>query len=297
MASSTSLNPGDANRLFLEAYVSGFQTYSPKYPYIFSERVPQRVDEKFGVTASGGYIPSVAEGAAFPQVDITQVGTKTYSQVSYKEALPITTLMKAFDNYGVVIEEASKQGYRARLTMDKVGAEVLNNAFTSETTWDGAYLYSASHSIGQTGSTQSNLVTGQLTESTLNTAITNLRNMKDHNNQVMGLTPKTLVVAPAFAKKAFELTASQGSPESANRNSNFFNTLGLNVVVWEQLSDSDSFFVMADKMFTYFRYLVGIAPKMEFIRRPETGNQEYQCEFAVTAGCPDYLGTFGSSGV
>jgi hypothetical protein len=296
MSATTSLNTADANRLVLEAYVSGWQTYAPKYGYIFSERVPSRKDEKFSVTASGGMIPTVAEGAAFPQVDITQVGTKTYSQLVYKEALPVTSLMKAFDNYGVVTEEASKQGYRARLTMDKVGADVLNGAFATETTWDGAYLYSASHSIGNTGVTQSNLGTGQLTESTLNTAITALRNMKDHNNQVMGLTPKTLVVAPAFAKKAFELTASQGSPESANRNSNFFNTLGLQTVVWEALTDSDSWYLMADKMFTYFRYLVGIAPKMEYIRRPETGNYEFQCEFAVTAGCPDYLGTYASAG-
>lgn len=296
MASTTSLNSADANKLVLEAYVSGWMTYQPKYPAIFTEREPQRVDERFSVTASGGYIPSVDEAASFPQVNIAQVGIKTYSQAVYKEALPVTELMKRFDNYGVVIEEASKQGYRARLTMDRVGANILNNAFTSETTWDGEYLFDSDHEIGQTGSTQSNLLTGQLTESNLNTAITNLRNMKDHNNQVMGLTPRTLVVSPTFAKKAFELTASQGAPESANNNSNFFNTLGLNVVVWEQLTDSDAWFLMADKMFTYFRYLVGIAPKMEFVRRPETGNYEYQCQFSVVAGCPDYLGAFGSRG-
>lgn len=296
MAASTSLNQADANKLVLEAFMSGWQTYVPKYPYIFNERTPERVDEKFSVTASGGYIPAVAEGAAFPQVNIAQVGTKTYSQVEYKESLPITRLMQIFDNYGVIIEEASKQGYRARLTMDRVGANILNNAFTTETTWDGLSLYNAAHLIGSTGVTQSNAVTGQLTESNLNTAITNLRNMKDQNNQVMGLTPRTLVVAPAFAKKAFELTASQGAPESANRNSNFFNTLGLSVVVWEQLSDSDAWFLMADKMFTYFRYLVALPPQMEYIRRSETGNYEYQCQFDVTAGCPDYLGTEGSSG-
>lgn len=296
MAASTSLNTSDANKLVLEAYMSGWMTYVPKYPAIFTEREPQRKDEKFSVTASGGYIPQTAEGAAFPQVNIAEVGTKTYSQLEYKEALPITKLMQRFDNYGVVIEEATKQGYRARLTMDQVGANVLNNGFGTETTWDGLSLFNASHLIGSSGATQSNDIAGQLTESTLNTAITNLRNMKDHNNQVMGLTPRTLVVAPAFAKKAFELTQSQGAPESANRNSNFFNTLGLNVVVWEQLSDSDSWFLLADKMFTYFRYLVSIPPTMEYIRRPDNGNYEYQCQFNVTAGAPDYLGAFGSDG-
>lgn len=296
MAASTSLNPADANRLVLEAFSSGWMTYQTKYQYIFNEMKPQRVDEKLSVTASGGDIPSVAEGASFPQVNIAQVGTKTLSQATYKEALPVTTLMKEFDNYGVVIEEASKQGYRGRVTMDKIGANVLNNSFGTETVWDGLAVYAATHSVGSTGTTQSNLVTGQLTESTLNTATTNLRNMVDHNNQKMGLTPKTLVVSPSFAKKAFELTASQGSPESANRNSNYFNTLGLNVVVWELLTDSDAWFLFADKAFTRFRYFVGVSPKMEYIRRPETGNFEYQLEFSAVAGAGDYLGTQASAG-
>jgi len=204
MASTTSLNAADANKLVLEAFTSGWLTYQPKYPAIFTEREPQRVDEKFAVTSSGGFIPAVAEDASFPQVNIAQVGTKTYSQAVYKEALPVTELMKRFDNYGVVIEEASKQGYRSRLTLDRVGANVLNNAFGTETTWDGLSVYNNSHTVGSTGSTQDNLLTGQLSETTLNNAIVLLRNMKDQNNQVMGLTPRTLVVSPTFAKKALE---------------------------------------------------------------------------------------------
>lgn len=295
--STTSLNTADVNKLVLEAFSSGWRNYTPKYQYIFTEMAPERLDEKFSVTASGGDIPQVAEGASFPQVNIQQVGTKTLTQNTYKEALPITTLLQRFDNYGVVIEEAQKQGYRARLTMDRIGANILNNAFTTETVWDGKAIYSATHNIGNTASTQSNLVTGQLADSTLNTAQIQLRNQVDQNNQAMALLPRTLVVSPSFAKKAFELTESQGSPESANRNSNFFNTLGLQVVVWELLTDSDAWFLFADKTFTRFRYLVAIPPRTEYIRRPETGNYEYQLEFAVVAGAPDYLGTEASSGL
>ena len=294
---TTSMNQSDVNKLVLEAFSSGWKNYTPKYQYIFTEMAPERKDEKFSVTASGGDIAQVSEGASFPQVNIEEVGSKTLSQLSYKEALPITTLLQRFDNYGVVIEEASKQGYRARLTMDRLGANVLNNAFGTETVWDGLAIFNGSHQVGKTGFTQSNLITGQLSDSTLNSAQIALRKMKDHNNQEMALLPRTLVVAPEFAKKAFELTASQGAPESANRNSNFFNTLGLNVVVWELLTDSDAWFLLSDKTFTRMRYLVAIPPKVEYIRRPETGNYEYQLEFAMKAGCPDYLGLTGSAGV
>ncbi len=293
---NTALNPSDVNKLVLEAFTSGWRTYTPKYPYIFDEREPQRKDEKFSITASGGDISQVAEGASFPQVDITEAGTKTISQLEYKEALPVTELLRRFDNYGVVVEEASKQGYRARLTMDRVGANLISNAASTTTVWDGHPLAYATHHIGVTGTTQDNTVSGALTESTLNTAIINLRKMKDHNGQEMALMPRTLLVPANLAKKAFELTASQGSPESANRNSNFFNTLGLNVVVWELLTSTTQWALLGDKVFTRFRYLVSIPPKVEYVRRPETGNYEYQLQFDMGAGCADYLAYINSAG-
>lgn len=295
--STTSLNQSDVNKLVLEAFTSGWKNYEPKYQYIFTEMSPQRKDEKFSVTASGGDITQVAEGAAFPQVNIQEAGTKTISQLEYKEALPVTELLRRFDNYGVITEEAAKQGYRARLTMDRIGANLITNAAGTTTVWDGNPLAYATHSVGVTGTTQSNVVSGALTESTLNSAQIALRKMKDHNGQEMALMPRTLLVPANLAKKAFELTASQGSPESANRNSNFFNTLGLNVVVWELLTSTTQWLLLSDKVFTRLRYLVGIPPKVEFVRRPETGNYEYQLQFDCAAGAADYLGIEHSTGV
>lgn len=289
--SNTSLNAGDVNRLVIEAFTSGWQTYTPKYQYIFTERDPERFDEKISVTASGGDIPVVAQGGSFPQVNIAEVGEKTFSQVDYKESLPITTLLRRFDNYGVVMEEASKQGYRARLTMDRVGANILNNSFTTATVWDGLSIYNAAHQVGQTGTFQSNLVTGPLSDQVLNVMEYTLGLQQDQNGQTMALIPRTFVVPLQLRKKAFELTASQGAPESANRNSNFHNTLGMEVVPWELLTSTTSCFLFSEKMFNRFRYFVSIPPTIEYVRIPSNGNYEYQLEFAMVAGAGDYLGT------
>jgi hypothetical protein len=289
--SNTALNPGDVDRLVLEAFTSGWLTYTPKGQFVFTDRDPERFDEKISVTASGGDIPVVAQGASFPQVDITEVGQKTFSQVDYKESLPITTLLRRFDNYGVVMEEASKQGYRARLTMDRVQANILNNAFTTSTVWDGLSIYNAAHQIGITGFTQSNIVVGPLGDNTLNNMEIALGLQNDQNNQVMALIPRTFVVPLALRKKAFELTASQGAPESANRNSNFHNTLGMEVVPWELLTSTTSCFLFSEKLFNRFRAFVSIPPTIEYVRIPSNGNYEYQLEFAMVAGAGDYLGT------
>ena len=68
------MNLSDVNKLVLEAYSSGWRNYTPKYQFIFTEMAPERKDEKFSITASGGDIPNVAEAAAFPQVNIEEVG-------------------------------------------------------------------------------------------------------------------------------------------------------------------------------------------------------------------------------
>lgn len=294
--SNTALNPADVDRLVIEAFTSGWETYTPKYQYIFTEMDPERFDEKVSITASGGFIPTVAQGADFPQVNIQEVGEKTFTQLDYKEALPITTLLRRFDNYGVVMEEAAKQGYRARLTMDLVGANVMNNAFTTSTVFDGLSIYNASHVIGNTGLTQSNLLTGSLSDNELNQMQYTLRRQQDMNGQAMALLPRTLVVPPELAKKAFELTASYGAPESANRNSNFFNTMGMDVVVWELLTSTTANFLFSEKLFNYFRYFVSIEPTIEYVRIPSNGNYEYQLEFAMSAGSGSYLGTVASAG-
>ncbi len=296
--SNTQLNPADVDRLVIEAYTSGWQTYTPKYQYIFTDRDPERMDEKISVSASGGDIPQTAQGASFPQVNVAEVGQKTFTQVEYKESIPVTRLLQRFDNYGVVMEEASKQGYRARLTMDRVGANILNNSFSggSSTVWDGLSIYNASHQVGQTGTTQSNVSSGPLGDVELNTLSTQLRRQQDQNGQDMALLLRLLVVPPELDKKASELCDSVGAPESANRNANYWNTRGLKYLCWELLSSTIAHFLFSDKLFNRFRYFVSIPPTIEYVRIPSNGNYEYQLQFDMTAGAGDYLGTVASPG-
>ena len=259
-------------------------------PMLFSRKAPERVDERFSITASGGDITSVAEGAAFPKTDIREVGTQTISQVEYKEALPITKLMKRFDNYGAVQREAEKLGRRASISIDRLGAALLNNSDDTTLTWDGLSLANASHLIGDTGQTQSTIVTGALNKGNLNSAIVALANQNNHNNQEDPLAARYLVVPPALAMTAWELVESPGEPESANRNRNYINKQGINVVVWEQLTDTADAFLLSDKIFHGLCYLPAIEPTVEYVRDDNTGNYEYQMQYDVAVGVVDYRG-------
>lgn len=294
MSTTTTLNKRSANKLVLEEFGSGWQTYEPQGLKIFNVRKPERVDEKFGVTAADGSITPVAEGASYPTVDVEEIGGTTHTQAVYKKAVSITKLMKEFDNYGRVLQEAYKLGYRARYTMDKVMADVLNGV-ESLTTWDGLSIANSNHQVGTTGGTQSNVVTGGLSVSTLNEAYVRFSTMQDHGGQEMPLTPAQLVVHPQNAKLAFELLVSKDKPDTANRSINWLNSWSTDIVVWPILENQQDYYLFAPKGFHTFTFLPSIEPTLTPIRDQNTGNDVVQIDFACTAGTPDYLGfVFGN---
>lgn len=289
--SHVTLNQSSANKLVLEAFSSGWETYEVQGTKFFNKKSPERFDEKFSVTAADGGFQTVAPGAAYPSVNVEEVGSKTISQKAYKKEIPVDFLMKRFDNYGVVIEEATKHGYRAKQVMDQVMADVLNNGEGTTTTWDGLSLANASHLIGNTGTTQTNIVTGALAEATVNSAHVALQTQKDHGGQVMPTVGSYLVVPPALQMTAYKLLNSVTAPETADRATGFLNTLGMELVTWALLDDSVDSWLIADKMFNRLEYLVSVEPTVIYREDSATGNGLYQIEFACAAGAPDYLGT------
>ncbi len=296
--SSVTLNPSSANKLVLEAYDSGWRTYEIVGTRFFNQRSPERYDEKFSVTGADGSINAVAPGAAFPSTNVEELGNVTITQQAYKKEIPVDFSMKRFDNYGVVIREATKHGYRAKQVMDQVMANVLLNTESTSTVWDGLSLANASHLVGNTGDTQTNIVTGALSETTLNNAHVALRTQKDHGGQVMPTTGTFLVVPQALAITGYKLLKSTEGPETADRETGYLNTLGMQLVPWALLdaSNTTDYHVIANKMFNRLEYLVSVEPTVQYVRDTATGNGLYQIEFACAAGAADYLGyVFGNA--
>jgi len=299
MAAQTTTNAAVANRTAV-ALQSGFETYVPMGQAIFNDTPPTRKDEIFSVHAHDGSFSAVGEGGLYPSVDILEAGTKTLSQLVYKKQLAITELMQVFDHEGKIMKEAFRIGLDAAIKIDQLQADVLNGGFATETTWDGDYIFSATHNIGNTGVTQSNLVSGAFTDSTLNDAIVALNRQKNHRNTPQPILPATLVVPVALRKKAVELVESPGNPEAANLNINTHKAYGIQVVAWPLLdaTSSTAWFLMGPKAQHEFHKLMSISPEVEVRERKYTshGGEEVRLQFALQAGAADYLGAVGSLG-
>lgn len=295
--SSVTLNTAIANKTVYEAFDSGWRTYEPVGQKFFNRVSPERYTEQFSVHSSGGAIAAVAPGAPYPSSNVEQLGTVSVSQQAYKGEIPVDFLMDRFDNYGTVMREATREGYRAKQTMDQVMADILLNTEGTTTVWDGLSLANSAHLIGASGVTQDNTVTGALSETTLNSADVALATQKDHTNQVMPTVGRWLVVPKALHITAYKLAYSTTGPETADRETGFLNTLGIMPCPWPLLDASNTvdWHLIADKMFNRLEYLVSVEPRVKLREDVDTGNDLYQIEFACAAVAADYLGyVFGN---
>lgn len=296
--SYTGLKPSEVDLLVKKEFLSGYEKYQPVGPQIFNLEVPDRLNEKESVVTTDGDVPQVAEGASYPASLVRELGTVTYTSVEYKRKWGITALMEDFSNYGTTMKMMRKAGYRARYKQDSLMSGVVSGGFATTATWDGLYLFDTGHYIGDTGQTQDNLISGALSETTLNSAYVALSTMVDHENLVMPLQGVKLVVPAALHKKAYELVKSPDGPETADRKKNFINSLNIEVVVWPLLdaTSTTAWFLFTDKMWHSLTAYQKVKPSMKMYTDEDTDNMWEKVRFVQVQGATDYLGCVGSTG-
>jgi hypothetical protein len=297
--SFTSLKPSEVDLLVKKEFLSGYESYTPHGQMIFNIDTPDRLNEKESVVTTDGDIPQVAEGADYPEAQIRELGTQTFTSLEYKKKFGITELMMDFSNYGSTMKEMRMAGYRARYKQDLLMEQTLSGGFATTTTWDGEYLFSASHEVSDTGVTQSNLITGAMTKDKLNEMYIALKQMKAHDGLKMPLQTAYLVVPTALKMTAWELISSPDDPTTADRSKNFINSLNIKIIEWPLLDDSSTsaYFMCSEKMFHTLTAYQKAQPSMRMYIDEDTGNMYEKVRFVQTQGATDYFGTVGSTGL
>lgn len=129
----------------------------------------------------------------------------------------------------------------AKLTKNEVATEVLTKGFSvtaaygpGSATPDGVALFSASHVIKATGATQSNLVTGALSQVKLEEAIEKLRNMKDGIGRKMRRASSYTLIVPSELEATARKILNDGSKfASAVSDTETNNGVTSNIFQWD----------------------------------------------------------------
>lgn len=278
----------------MKSYDAGFKGYSPVYQKVFKvDTDPKRLEEKFSVRGGMRRFNPTSDSGAYNSQSPKIVGTQTIETLIYKEAVSLTKMMKAKDNYGSALQDAYQLGYYANLEMDELAANLLANATGTTVTWDGLSLSNSAHLIGDTGDTQGNVVSGGLGTSNLETAFQNFHTQKDHNGRIMSLVPKYCVYPMRNHAQVSKLLGSRMTPEDANTSDNFMSEAGLIQVPWPQLVTTNfECMFLSDAAMHRLEYLIHYGPTLTPDRDTATGNDLVQLDLACNAGAVDYLGTY-----
>ena len=299
MATTANNLVSEVDKKVLESFQSGAKSYITQYEKVFDMKVPERKDEQFSILALNNAVTEVSDGGAYAKSEITDVAQNGITMKLFKESVQLSDFSTMFDNYGSIEMAAMDKGRQFVYKIDSLAAGFIDNV-TSTTSPYGFTLGGTTCSlvgdtqpIGVTGLTQDNKVTGNLTKDTLNTAYVYLKKQKGHDGNIGGYQARRLLVPQEEELNAYQITKSTGEPESANRNDNFTQTLGLDVIVWPLLTSTTGCLLLADKGYNGARGLIGVVKKMPSVKRiiaQNTGCAEYQIDMAINFGFVDYLG-------
>ncbi len=120
--------------------------------------------EKFSKIGGPASLTATNEGTDYTEKDLTQGYDHELTVVKYTGVIPLTEEAVEDDPKGILnapwLAEQARMAYTA--TLEATAAAVLNGAFNSTTSPDGAFLASNSHTVVSAGTNYSNLITSAL---------------------------------------------------------------------------------------------------------------------------------------
>ena len=235
----------------LDFVTDRYRKWPAIYSQIFETRKTNRAFEEIVALGSLPLARVKAEGQSTEYVDISQGPTTRFTPVAYSLGTIVTR--EAIDD-NLYKDKAFQLGALLTdsfmTTKEIVHANVLNRAFSSSYPGsDGVSLINASHPVE--GGTQSNVlsVAADLSEASLEDALTQIRNMKNSQGHPIRVRGMKLVVSPSWEFEAYRILNSTLQSGSQNNDVNALRAMGMlpgGVIVNPYLTDDDAWFIITD---------------------------------------------------
>lgn len=202
-------------------------------PDIFPGRASAKTASIFKVidTTHSQYIEAVNQGVGLFKttqefqniaVSVPQVGGKFIVPIeTYTNSIYISKQLFDDNMHGVWQRDVKDMAKKFIISQDINAFSLFRGAFTTTLCWNGSPLIAAGYPI-LNGGTETNLVTGALSNTSLQAAIVRLAQQKDQAGVVMGNTPRVLLVPTTLFDTAVRVTNSVLSAGSANNDVNVY---------------------------------------------------------------------------
>jgi hypothetical protein len=266
------------------------------YPEVFDVRSSQRMREQTtGYSGFGIFSQKDADGGNIEYDTLMQAYDKTFTHLTYAKGFQVSEEGMEDDLDAVISNAAPALGRAAQSSIEQLFWNLFNNGFSAETTPDGQAIFSNSHpNVG--GGTQDNLISGDLAEATLESAVTLFDQMLDHRNLPVDMSPVRLVIPVEVRFTAARVLQSEKRVGTSNNDISAVNRLGLAQTMSKYLTGDDDWFLLAPpsqaKLIVYWRKEPVSDHTLDF----ETGNMKSKMTFRASVGAADWRGAVGGQG-
>jgi hypothetical protein len=265
------------------------------YPEVFNVRPSDRMAEEMTEIVGFAQFTKKPEGEPMDFDKMLQGFDKRVKHETWAKVAAISYEAMRDDQFGAI---TSIIPAFARVARNSIETEIFsdyNNAFGSALSPDGLSICNNAH-ILPGGGTYDNLETGDLDQSTLESAINRFSDMRDGRNQFVGMEARKLLVHDNQRWLVHELLQSQLRSDTANNASNALNQIGLQPVFSKYLTDTDAWFVLADpselRQMVYWREQPFTDSMLDF----DTRSMKTAMIYAMSHGNFDWRGIVGSQG-
>ena len=257
----TDLYLTDALPAIDEVILARYNQFPEQYSKVFRTMNSRRsIEQTTEVTGLGQFVV-VPESGDTKYDDPLQGFDKTYTHVQRSLGFKVSRIAADDDRWGFVKKMATELGKSARDTVEIVAAAVFNNGFDGAFTGpDGVALFSTAHPLVGGGTNKNTLsVAADLDVASLELALTDFRDFRDHRNKRVRIAPRKLIVPPANAFNAAEILKGTWRSDTANHTINAFREWGgmpafEELMVWDYLTDPDAWFVEGAPSDTELRF-------------------------------------------
>ncbi len=252
--------------------------------------------EEDQLLAGLGTVVLKPEGSPITYDDPIQGGSVRYIHDTYALGWLCTAEMMADDKYGKIKQVPKELMPSLKYVVEQVGANVLNNGFTSVKTADGVSLFNTAHPL-LGGGTQSNQLSNNsdLSATGVQDMIILAENFVNQRGQKRHIKPTDIWYPAELRWIAQTIFKSEFQPGTGNNDINTVQGI-LEPHTLHFLTSTTAWFV-SSKTVNHARFLWRKKVTMDAADDFDTKGSKHSVDARFSAGASDYTGWFGSTGL
>lgn len=240
----------------------------------------------------------MSEGQEYTYQRPRQGANKTLAVVKFGLGASISDEAIRDAKFDVVADIVRKMADSAAESREIAAMNIFNNAFSSETTADGAAVISTSHTLPSGLTWRNRLSTdSDLSQSSLQQAITDFETTPIGDTGIKKrIMPKILLVPSVLRPYAMELVGSDLKPDTMDNNLNFMKSEGITVVSSPHLTDEDAWFLLSAKEDNSLTIVEDYGVQTKGWEDNARDSVKYRSRYREKVGVFNGYGLFGTSG-